>query len=261
MHSKNNMPKIYLDMDGVQADFFGAWAEQHGVSHWKAIQEKEKEIEELATSSNEEVYKFFRNLAPLPGGKNVVRWLKAHHIPFTVLSAPLKGPYSEASIRAKKDWLDEHNPDTSAEAIFTSEKQNYAINEDGSPNILIDDYGVYVQKWQDAGGIAIKHEDEYEMPESWYETIHLIKKVYFPKTPVEIAEYKQQWGSDLARCVEVHSDKEYDAKQWCSTNLPREVWKMARYTNVYEHTFVFEFAPDADAFELLFGNYGRMINT
>jgi hypothetical protein len=48
---KSKMPHLYLDMDGVQADFFGAWADKHNVSHWKAIVDKENEIEELANST------------------------------------------------------------------------------------------------------------------------------------------------------------------------------------------------------------------
>ena len=56
----NKIPHLYLDMDGVQADFFGAWADKHNVSHWKAIVGKEGEIEKLANSTSEQVYKFFR---------------------------------------------------------------------------------------------------------------------------------------------------------------------------------------------------------
>jgi len=171
-------PHLYLDMDGVQADFFGAWSERHGVSHWKAIQDKEKEIEELAHSSDKEVYEFFRNLKPLSGGMQVISWLKENNIPFTVLSAPLRGPYAGASIRAKKEWLDEFNPGTSANAIFTSAKYKHATSSDGTVNVLVDDFGNYLQKWSDAGGIAVKHEDEYELPNSGDETIKQLKQIY-----------------------------------------------------------------------------------
>ena len=36
------MANIYLDMDGVIADFFGLWADSCGAVHWKSIKEKEK---------------------------------------------------------------------------------------------------------------------------------------------------------------------------------------------------------------------------
>ena len=173
-------PHLYLDMDGVQADFFGAWAKRNNVNHWKAIQNKEDEINQLAHSSSKEVYDFFRDLKPLKGGMQIIAWLKKHNIPFTVLSAPLRGPYAEASKQAKRDWLDEYNPGTSGTAIFTSAKFKYAM-KDGVPQVLVDDFGPYLQKWRDAGGIAVKHEDEFEVPNSAEDTIKQLEKIYLNK--------------------------------------------------------------------------------
>lgn len=174
---KNTMPHLYLDMDGVQADFFGAWADKHNVKHWKAITNKENEIDQLAQSSAKEVYDFFRELKPLPGGAEIISWIRANKIPYTVLSAPLRGPYSQDSIQAKKDWLDEHNPGTSGNAIFTSAKFKYAM-KDGIPQVLVDDFGPYLQKWRDAGGIAVKHEDEHEDSNSATHTVEMLEKIY-----------------------------------------------------------------------------------
>ncbi len=175
---KKKMPHLYLDMDGVQADFFGAWADKHNVPHWKAIKDKEGEIEQLANSSAEEVYDFFRDLKPLSGGMQIIAWLKKHNIPYTVLSAPLRGPYADASKQAKRDWLDQYHPGSSGNAIFTSKKYQYA--KDGNTvNVLVDDFGPYLKHWSDAGGIAVKHEDEYEMPNSAEATIKELEKIYF----------------------------------------------------------------------------------
>ena len=168
------MPHLYLDMDGVQADFFGAWAKMHNVSNYKEIPDTETSINQLATSSPKEVYKFFRELQPLQGGGKIVQWLHQHNIPFTVLSAPLRGPYSKASIEAKKDWLDEHNPGATNNAIFTQNKHKYALNND-EPNVLVDDYGKYLNAWSDAGGIAVKHEDS-----NTNHTISELEKIYAP---------------------------------------------------------------------------------
>lgn len=156
--TENKMPHLYLDMDGVQADFFGAWAKEHGVESYKAIPHPENAINELAHSTPERVYKFFRDLKPLQGGQIIIHWLRRNKIPFTVLSAPLRGPYKDASIKAKKDWLDQFNKGTSNTAIFTPDKFKYAVTN-GVPNVLVDDYGKYLNAWKDAGGIAIKHED------------------------------------------------------------------------------------------------------
>ena len=174
-----SMPHLYLDMDGVQADFFGAWADKHNVSHWKAIQNKENEIEELAHSTPEEVYNFFRNLRPLPGGMEIIGWAQENNIPYTVLSAPLRGPYADASKQAKKDWLDEFHPGSSGNAIFTSAKFKYAVTN-GVPNVLVDDFGPYIQKWTAAGGIPVKHEDETEVSTAAADTIARLEKIYRP---------------------------------------------------------------------------------
>jgi 5'(3')-deoxyribonucleotidase len=173
------MPHLYLDMDGVQADFFGAWADKHNVSHWKAIANKENEIEQLANSNPKDVYNFFRNLRPLPGGMEVVKWAQSNKIPYTVLSAPLRGPYADYSKQAKKDWLDEFHPGSSSNAIFTGQKQKYAV-KDGVANVLVDDFGPYIQKWTDAGGVPVKHEDESEVPTAASDTIATLEKIYAP---------------------------------------------------------------------------------
>jgi 5'(3')-deoxyribonucleotidase len=171
------IPHLYLDMDGVQADFFGAWADKHGVSHWKAIDNKENEIELLANSTPEQVYSFFRNLRPLPGGMKIIKWLQDNNIPYTVLSAPLRGPYAESSKQAKQDWLDEFHPGSSSDAIFTSRKQQYAIT-DGVVNVLVDDFGPYCQKFSDAGGMVVKHEDEAEVSTAANDTISQLEHIY-----------------------------------------------------------------------------------
>lgn len=173
------MPHLYLDMDGVQADFFGAWSKRSGVDHWKAINNKEAEIEELANSSAKQVYDFFYDLEPLSGGMEVIKWLRANNIPYTVLSAPLRGPYKEASVKAKKDWLDKYHPGSSGNAIFTDQKYKHAM-DGGRANVLVDDFGKYLSAWDHAGGIAVKHEDQYEDPETGSHTIEKLEKIFAP---------------------------------------------------------------------------------
>ena len=179
MKIDNKIPHLYLDMDGVQADFFGAWADKHNVSHWKAITNKENEIEQLANSTSEQVYKFFRDLRLLKGGEQIINWVQTNNIPYTVLSAPLRGPYADTSKQAKKDWLDQHHPGSSANAIFTSQKHKYAVSN-GVANVLVDDFGPYCQKFSDAGGIVVKHEDESEVPTAASDTIAQLEKIYAP---------------------------------------------------------------------------------
>jgi len=66
-------------------------------------------------------------------------------------------------------------------------------------------------------------------------------------TPQEIFEYKQKWKP---RCfdIQVHSDKEQEAIQWCKNFCESEEWNLLTWTDVYEHTFIFEQAIHAQAF-------------
>lgn len=158
-------PHLYLDMDGVQADFFTAWAQWHGqrfndpgIQRYKDIgdkEQREQSITELNTEGPEFIAKFFATLPPLPGGQRLIQWVRKNNIPFTVLSAPLRNNEA-ASIAGKKYWLSQHNPGVAA--IFTSDKGQYAVR-DGQPSVLVDDYKKYVNAWTAAGGIAILYRD------------------------------------------------------------------------------------------------------
>lgn len=165
---------VYLDMDGVQADFCEHWSKYYNQEFKHII--GQTEIKRLTESNPEEVYHFFRNLPPMRGGMRLVYWLKANKIPFTILSAPLIGDYTASSIRAKIGWLDEHNPGTSKTAIFERKKYLFATT-DGEPNILIDDYDKNIREWKDAGGISIMYEDEHKVPGSYRKVIKELKRV------------------------------------------------------------------------------------
>lgn len=174
------LPHVFLDMDGVQADFAGAVQEYIGVSHEVAKQKTEEEIEKLAHSSPEAVFDFFANLAQLPGGKKITDWLSNNNISYTILSAPLRGPYAEDSVKGKLAWLKKHTPNAVKGAIFKQDKHEHA-NDGGRPNILIDDYHKKIKAWNDAGGIAIQHEDEYKVPNAAERTIKRLEQIFLNK--------------------------------------------------------------------------------
>lgn len=162
-----NKPHLFLDMDGVQADFFSQWARWHnrkfGQSHverYKDIgskEQREQSIAELSAEGPEFIEQFFATLPTLPGGQRLLAWVKKNRIPFTVLSAPLRG-MDAPSIAGKRTWLDQHNPGSSASAIFTGDKARLA-QHGGRANVLVDDFKKYVNAWQDAGGIGILYRD------------------------------------------------------------------------------------------------------
>jgi len=160
-------PMVYVDMDGVLCDFFGAWyailkekgeikeAREDWVkikAYLQNINDREKldrDIEEYGGAE-----KFFADLPQLPGGKKIIRFLRDHDIPFAILSSPL-GSDVKGSIAGKTKWLEAHGLGN-VKAIFEHDKYKYAKKGD----ILVDDYGVNIAKWKNAGGIGIQHEEE-----------------------------------------------------------------------------------------------------
>lgn len=74
-------------------------------------------------------------------------------------------------------------------------------------------------------------------------------------TPQQISEYKQKWMMNGGFPVKLHSDLDIKGKDWCRRNLERWQWKMNTWTNVYEHTFWFEFEDDANDFKETFGRF------
>lgn len=146
-------PTLYYDMDGVLADFFGEWARSHGVAHYKQIDKNE--IKASLDRVGEEAESFFENLPVLPGVDELLRAAQSFG-GYTILSSPLERN-EESSIEGKKKWISKHLQAYPPNAvIFERNKAKYATTG-GIKNLLVDDYGVNVNAWNDAGGEAFKH--------------------------------------------------------------------------------------------------------
>jgi diaminopimelate decarboxylase len=59
--------------------------------------------------------------------------------------------------------------------IITGNKAKYAQQSDGTPNILIDDFGQNIDKWNAAGGIGVKHKD-HKFERTFKELMNHLKK-------------------------------------------------------------------------------------
>jgi hypothetical protein len=152
-------PKVYVDMDGVIADFKTQFAKY------------DYDISKLANTDPKTIKSLFANLKPLYDGVKLLQWLTRNKVDFTILSAPLRpgsktdDSGSNASKIGKHEWLSKNVPGKEKTAIFTSNKHKYANN-----SILIDDSSRYIDKWTEAGGIGILHTD-YESTISKLEKI------------------------------------------------------------------------------------------
>ena len=151
---------IYLDMDGVIADFFGGIEKQFNVRHWKDLKWKEEVFAQLAYTD------FFDTLPCFfDGKKNLsakivdhVKWQAFENdIQWGICSSPMRGDETN-SIYHKRVWLERMNfmPEV-CNCIFTSNKHKYAMSPiDSRPNILIDDKPENIYRWEQAGGLGIR---------------------------------------------------------------------------------------------------------
>jgi len=148
--------EIYVDMDGVLADFFGDWAKLMNVDDWRDIN-KQHSIDD-ALEKIKQTDDFWMNLPLTSNAKALLNLIKQVRGSYKILSSPLPG--DKNSEPHKRLWVEKHlsffPPE---EVIIEHDKAKYATQPDGTPNILIDDYGVNIQKWEAAGGIGFKHKD------------------------------------------------------------------------------------------------------
>ena len=150
----NPKSEIYVDMDGVLADFFGEWKKLVG-KDWREL---DKDEIEPALKKIRDEDDFWLNIPLTSNAKNLLGIIKQVKGNYKILSSPLANdPKSEPH---KREWI-EKNLDffPPTEVIITKDKAKYATNPDGTPNILIDDYGVNISAWESAGGIGFKHKD------------------------------------------------------------------------------------------------------
>ncbi len=161
---------LYLDMDGVLADFFGGIEKLHGVGHWKTIKDKQTLINSIRYTD------FFYKLDAFPTTHKLIDFVK--HITWEretewgICSSPLQGDTNNSSYW-KRRWLEDNMimPEVD-QCIFTSHKHKYAWSPlTGQPNILVDDKPENIKRWKEKGGIGIRYQaneddlEEYLFPE------------------------------------------------------------------------------------------------
>ena len=75
-------------------------------------------------------------------------------------------------------------------------------------------------------------------------------------TPNEIVDYKRSW-IDTATAVRLHSDLRLHGIEWCKGHCAQWEFGFTLWTDIYEHTFIFEDANIAREFELHFGEFAN----
>jgi len=149
----NVKSEVYIDMDGVLVDFFDAWAKLMKVDNFRKIQDIDKGLQAIRDEDD-----FWLKLKPTPNAGKLLALVRELKGSYTILSSPLADdPRSEPH---KKMWINKYLKQfPPKDVIITGNKAKYAQQSDGTPNILIDDFGKNIDKWNAAGGIGVKHKD------------------------------------------------------------------------------------------------------
>ena len=147
---------IYLDMDGVLADFFGGLERRFKVTHWKDIPDIDDALAQLKDTSFFGHLDMFDTTYPLVGHVKELTY-KYPHLDWGICSTPLRNDSTNCTYW-KRRWLEQNirMPDKIPYLVFTHKKETYATHTvDGTPNILVDDKHTNVKRWTDAGGLGI----------------------------------------------------------------------------------------------------------
>ena len=153
-----NKPIVYVDMDGVLADFFGGVEKLYGVDHWKQlVSDKTKDLK-MEVINKIQGTDFFATLPKFPTADQLLAIVKEYTGgTFSILSSPLRGDHQN-SANHKKTWISQ-NIEAPAEIIITGRKESYAKDKrTGTSNILIDDRPKNLDRFKASGGYGILYQ-------------------------------------------------------------------------------------------------------
>ena len=146
-----NVKRIFVDMDGVVADFLAGCSEMMGkplTSDDAGHTEYDLRKEELNNK------RLFANLPPMVDMYDLLAYIKHTGVKWEILTAA--GLVNrDLVVYDKNEWIKRYvDPSVVVNCTFTgSQKAAYAM--DG--NVLIDDRPKNIEAWENAGGIGILH--------------------------------------------------------------------------------------------------------
>ena len=148
-------PIAYVDMDGVLANFFAEYANLAGVTtgNYKDIPPAKTDptLDKMVGTD------FFNRLPKFPTTDKLIQLVTKEFGSYKILSSPLRGDH-ENSKQQKIKWIKRELAIQPDEIIVVGRKDSYAVQADGTPNILIDDRGKNIQGWLSRGGYGIKYQ-------------------------------------------------------------------------------------------------------
>lgn len=139
-------PKVYLDMDGVLADFNKGYRDRFGRDPDISARDDPNVGKLVGTD-------FFSTLPKLPEADALIQACVQLFGGYSICSSPLRGDHSNSATN-KKHWISEHLSPPPDNVVITGKKDSYAKGK----NILIDDKIKNIIPWRQRGGIGILYD-------------------------------------------------------------------------------------------------------
>jgi 5'(3')-deoxyribonucleotidase len=140
-------PQLFIDLDGVLADFDDSYVRQFGGTTDRSGPVPKDFWKNIASDKN-----FYRNLPPMPDAQ--VLWkgaCKLHPKPVILSGIP---PEIPDACNQKHAWVKQHISQ-SAKVICCLSKDKYLHGKPG--DVLVDDWLRYKSIWEQMGGIFVLH--------------------------------------------------------------------------------------------------------
>jgi len=207
--------EVYVDMDGVLADFFTEYAKLAGIEsgNYRDIPPAKTD----PTLNKMVGTDFFARLPKFPTADKLLQMVVQAADSYNICSSPLRGDH-EGSAHYKKVWINKHLNIPPKNIYIVSNKAKYAKNANGMPNVLIDDRGSNITAWEAAGGIGIKYQADED---SLQKILDGFKRARRVGQGDEKHEPQKLQSLDRGKMIAVHSsgDKDEEVKENIDTDL------------------------------------------
>ena len=147
--------EVYVDMDGVIADFFTEYAKLAGVKSGSYRDIPPAKVD--PTLDKMVGTDFFARLPKFSTADKLLDIVVDAAGSYNICSSPLRGDH-EGSAKYKNIWIKKHLNPQPKHIYIVANKAKYAKSSNGMPNVLIDDRGSNISAWEAAGGIGIKYQ-------------------------------------------------------------------------------------------------------
>jgi len=217
--------KVYLDMDGVLANFFEEYAKLAGVKSYRDVPPAKVDptLDKMVGTD------FFARLPKFPVTDKIIDISVQAAGSYGIISSPLRNDFANSE-KHKREWIKKHLNPQPTEIFITPNKEKHAVNPDGTPNVLIDDRGSNITAWENAGGIGVKFQADEDSLKKILDGLNRARRIGTGKEKLEPQNLKSR---DLGKMIASKDDEVEenfaDGRKFVEPNFSNEWEEAERY--------------------------------